>query len=415
MEFENIQNNLEFNQNNNDYQLENNENELLISNEKPQASFDNEENQLSFDAPYTPTSGSNNYEELDNLPSINNVPLIGNKTTEELGIEADNNYNNASNKPKINDVELKGNLKTEDLKLLYEKLLNLPKINGVELIGNKTLEELGIILGGGGLKELELSLDFENPTYLPDLETGTYLIKNTGVTCTYEKGVLDNVISANQLLTIVNLRDIFIIAGEEVSDEDNVTWIYVKGLEIGTYIKYGLEDWVFAYDINSLNVNDYIDTSGFLSENNISQGYGIKFENGILQPVIADTPDINNQAMGRMISASNVKYAVQKWERGAPVLLWKNPNPNVAMKETYITLSTINYDKYEVIYRDNITNNYYNSNVSFKHKGTILINENDVRIINPETSVNLIIENATNDNSNLVPVYILGYNFGLLS
>ena len=384
MEFKNIQNDLILEQEQIDYSLENNESELKFNNEEPQAIFEKNINEITFDAPYTPSSRTNNYEELDNLP-------------------------------KVNDTELKGKLKTEDLKLLYNKLLNLPKINGIELIGNKTLEELGITLGGGGLKELELSLDFENPTYLPDLETGTYLIKNTGVTCTYEKGVLDNVISKNQLLTIVNLRDIFLIAGEEVSDEDNITWIYVKGLEIGTYIKYGLENWVFAYDVNSLNVNDYIDTSSFLSENNISQGYGIKLESGILQPVIAVASDIDNQAMGRMISASNVKYAVQKWERAAPILLWKNPNPNVAMKETYITLSTINYDKYEIIYRDNITNNYYNSNVSFKFKGTILTNENDTRVITNESSVNLTIENATNDNSNLVPVYILGYNFGLLS
>ena len=384
MEFENTQNSLILEQEQIDYSLENNESELEFNNDKPQATFEENINEIAFDAPYTPSSGTSNYEELNNLP-------------------------------KVNDIELKGDLKTEDLKLLYDKLLNLPKINGVELTGNKTLEELGITLGGGGLKELELSLDFENPTYLPDLETGTYLIKNTGVTCTYEKGVLDNVISANQLLTIVNLRDIFLIAGEEVSDEDNITWIYVKGLEIGTYIKYGLEDWVFAYDINSLNVNDYIDTSGFLSENNISQGYGIKLESGILQPVIAVASDIDNQAMGRMISAGNVKYAVNKWEKGAPILLWKNPNPNKAMEKTYITLSTIKYDKYEVIYRDNITNNYYNSSVSFQYKGTILANENDVRIINPESSVNLTIENATNDNSNLVPVYILGYNYGLLS
>lgn len=176
-----------------------------------------------------------------------------------------------------------------------------------------------------------------------------------------------------------------------------------------------MEDWVFAYDINSLNVNDYIDTSSFLSKNNISQGSGIKFEDGILQPVIANTSDINNQTVGRIISASNVKYAVQKWERGAPILLWKNPNPNIAMEKKYITLSTINYDKYEVIYRDNITNNYYNSNISFKYKGTILRNENDTRVITGESSVNLAIEDAANDNSNLVPVYILGYNYGLLS
>ena len=346
-----------------------------------------------------------------NINSIN-ANIKNDDENVEINLKTNSNIlkNININKPKIQIGTPEINIGND-----YNKAINKPSINNVELIGNKTLEELGIVLGGGGLKELELSNDFENPTYLPDLETGTYLIKSTGVTCTYEKGILDNVITENQLLTIVNLRDIFSIAGEEVSVEDNITWIYVKGLETGTYIKYGLEDWVFAYEVNSLNVNDYVDTSGFLSENNISQGFGIKFENGYLQPVIAVTSDINNQTSGRMIAASNVKYAVQKWERGAPVLLWKNPNPNVAMGKTYINLSTINYDKYEVIYKDNVSNNYYNSNISFKYKGTILLSENDTRIINPESSVNLTIENSKNDNSNLVPVYILGYNYGLLS
>lgn len=69
-----------------------------------------------------------------------------NEETVELNEEdmAELNYNNATNKPSINNVELKGNLTTEQLKLAYEKLLNLPKINGVELIGNKTTKDLGI-------------------------------------------------------------------------------------------------------------------------------------------------------------------------------------------------------------------------------------------------------------------------------
>jgi hypothetical protein len=55
------------------------------------------------------------YKTLSNKPSINGVELNGNKTTKELGIEADNDYNNASNKPKINGKELIGDLSTDDL------------------------------------------------------------------------------------------------------------------------------------------------------------------------------------------------------------------------------------------------------------------------------------------------------------
>ena len=61
--------------------------ELDFENNKPTATFENQENNLSFDAPKTEIKGTSNYEKLENLPSINNVLLIGNKTTEELGIE----------------------------------------------------------------------------------------------------------------------------------------------------------------------------------------------------------------------------------------------------------------------------------------------------------------------------------------
>lgn len=43
---------------------------------------------LTLDAGSTTVISANNYEDLTNKPSINGVPLVGNKTTEDLGIEA---------------------------------------------------------------------------------------------------------------------------------------------------------------------------------------------------------------------------------------------------------------------------------------------------------------------------------------
>ena len=37
---------------------------------------------------YTPGAGSNDYNELINRPKINGIELIGDKTLEELGVEA---------------------------------------------------------------------------------------------------------------------------------------------------------------------------------------------------------------------------------------------------------------------------------------------------------------------------------------
>lgn len=62
-------------------------NELNFENNKPTATFENQENNLTFDAPKTEVKGTSNYEELDNLPTLNGVEIKGNLTSEDLGIE----------------------------------------------------------------------------------------------------------------------------------------------------------------------------------------------------------------------------------------------------------------------------------------------------------------------------------------
>lgn len=68
-------------------------------------------------------SGVSSYPELTDLPSINGHTLLGDKTSEELGISG-------------------GGTGTTD----YEKLNNLPKINNIRLFGNLSLEDLGLIV-----------------------------------------------------------------------------------------------------------------------------------------------------------------------------------------------------------------------------------------------------------------------------
>ena len=61
-----------------------------------------------------------NYNDLDNKPKINNVELIGNKTSNDLGL---NNYSNLDNKPKINGIELSGNKTSDDLLIVSKSEL----------------------------------------------------------------------------------------------------------------------------------------------------------------------------------------------------------------------------------------------------------------------------------------------------
>ena len=80
------------------------------------------------------------YISLTDKPQINDVSLIGNRTTADLGIS----YTDLTGKPSINGVSLTGNKTTSDLGISYSALTNRPQINGVTLAGNKTTANLGI-------------------------------------------------------------------------------------------------------------------------------------------------------------------------------------------------------------------------------------------------------------------------------
>lgn len=81
-----------------------------------------------------------NYELLENKPSINNIPLIGNLTPEQLGLS--NDYNVLSNKPMINGVIIAGNKTGSDLGLQNQLIAG----SGITITGN-TISATG---GGGG-------------------------------------------------------------------------------------------------------------------------------------------------------------------------------------------------------------------------------------------------------------------------
>ena len=80
---------------------------------------------------YTPImSGSSDYNELDNKPSINGHTLEGDQSSEDLDLFS-GDYNDLINKP---------NLFSGD----YDDLTDKPSINGNTLEGDMTTEELGI-------------------------------------------------------------------------------------------------------------------------------------------------------------------------------------------------------------------------------------------------------------------------------
>lgn len=76
------------------------------------------------------SGGTSNYNDLENKPSINGIVLEGNKTTEDLLIEAGvSDYTNLINKPSINNVELIDNVDSKSLNIVplaideYEEII----------------------------------------------------------------------------------------------------------------------------------------------------------------------------------------------------------------------------------------------------------------------------------------------------
>ena len=117
------------------------------------------------------------YDNLSNLPSINNVVLTGNKTTEDLGL-FDGDYDHLTNKPTLfsgdyNDLTNKPTLFSGDYNDLtnkptlfdgdYDSLNDRPQINGVTLTGDQTADDLGLFDG-----------DYDHLTNKPTLFSGDY-------------------------------------------------------------------------------------------------------------------------------------------------------------------------------------------------------------------------------------------------
>lgn len=83
--------------------------------------------------------GTDNYNELDNRPSINGVVLTGNKTTEDLHIDTGgtDDYLDLNNKPKINNVTLRGDVSSASLQISYNDLTDRPVIPDLTDLENR--------------------------------------------------------------------------------------------------------------------------------------------------------------------------------------------------------------------------------------------------------------------------------------
>lgn len=101
-------------------------------------------------------SGTSDYDDLDNKPSINGVSLFGNKTTANLGIhEIPSGGSQGQFLGKTSNSNYDIGWVSQDKS--YANLTGKPKINNVELTGNKSLDDLGAAAKAGTVLDTTLS------------------------------------------------------------------------------------------------------------------------------------------------------------------------------------------------------------------------------------------------------------------
>lgn len=87
------------------------------------------------------STGAIDYESIENKPSINGVQLVGDRSLAELGIDV----MTAEYVQSRYDEIMPKSIEDDDWKIDYNThVKNHPEINDVELIGNKSSKELGI-------------------------------------------------------------------------------------------------------------------------------------------------------------------------------------------------------------------------------------------------------------------------------
>lgn len=108
-------------------------------------------------------------------------------------------------------------------------------------------------------------------------------------------------------------------------------------------------------------------------------------------------------------------------------ILWTNPNPTSDFSAQAITLSSNNYDMYEVIYYSSITQAVQMTTGKIKkgenlyltqtyYDAQVRVRQREV-IYNSDLSLNVqeAKNNGSTQNTDLIPIYVIGYKTGLFN
>lgn len=157
------------------------------------------------------------------------------------------------------------------------------------------------------------------------------------------------------------------------------------------------------------------------------------------QPSIADKNKVKSEDMNEIKSVVNTNYGevgnitnlttpdktsiVNAINSMQGKILWTNSNPNTAFSAQNVTLSSSDFDFYEIIYKQaNDVDRTFNSGLILENTGTILnFNTTSLyfRVVSANSKTSIHFDNGqvgSGASSNaVIPLYIIGYKTGLFS
>lgn len=124
-------------------------------------------------------------------------------------------------------------------------------------------------------------------------------------------------------------------------------------------------------------------------------------------------------------SLNHIEEGIEAAHESMGEILWTNPNPTVSFSSQTITLSTNDYDMYEIIYYSSITQAGQMATGKIKKGENLYLTQTyydtQVRVrqreVNYSSDLSLNVQEAKNNgstqNTDLIPIYVIGYKTGL--
>lgn len=143
---------------------------------------------------------------------------------------------------------------------------------------------------------------------------------------------------------------------------------------------------------------------------------------------ISQTTSTNATIIDGYSESTQDGYSCNYVNNGLGKILWTNPNPTSSFAEQNITLSSSDYDMYEVVFHGSQTGaNTFNTGKipkgmnaflqqTYSTSGAINVRSRTINYVNDTTFLvigGLI--NGSTDNTQCIPVYVIGYKTNLFN